>query len=75
MWQCYIQIFTSMSVMPHMPSDYPVYYDALYFPKFHPSVFETPDCCWLTEAVTDHLCLYLIFSKKIIAPVTNYSHL
>jgi hypothetical protein len=43
--------------VPHMPSEYPLYYDALYFPEFHPSVFETPDsfCRWLTEAVSDHL--------------------
>jgi hypothetical protein len=41
-----------------MPSDYPVYYDALYFPELHPSVFETADsfCHWLSKAVRDHQC-------------------
>ena len=39
-----------------MPSDFPIYYDALYFPHLHPSVFETPDsfCRWLSTAVKNH---------------------
>jgi hypothetical protein len=44
--------------VPHMLSDYPIYYDALYFPELHPSVFETADsfCHWLSKAVRDHQC-------------------
>ena len=44
--------------VPHMPSDYPIYYDALYFPELHPSVFKMADsfCHWLSEAVRDHQC-------------------
>ena len=39
--------------MPHMPSYFPIYSDALYFPQLHPLVFETPYsfCWWLSTAV------------------------
>jgi hypothetical protein len=42
--------------VPHMPSDFPIYYDALYFPQLYPSVFDTPDafCRWLSTAVRNH---------------------
>ena len=44
--------------VPHMPSDYPIYYDALYFPWLHPSVFNTSNlfCQWLPKAMIDHWC-------------------
>src|SRR5882762_11090671 len=42
--------------VPHMPSDYPIYYDALHFPELCASVFESPDsfCTWLCAAVRSH---------------------
>jgi hypothetical protein len=41
-----------------MPSDYPIYYNALYFPELHPSIFEMADsfCHRLSKAVRDHQC-------------------
>jgi hypothetical protein len=40
---------------------YPVYYDALYFPHYHPGVFATPDnfCLWLHACLSSHreVCL------------------
>ena len=42
--------------VPHMPSDYPIYYDAVYFPELYASVFESPNsfCAWLCTAVRNH---------------------
>ena len=40
----------------HTVDDYPLYYDPLYFPDLHPSIFDNPhNCChWLASALNDH---------------------
>jgi hypothetical protein len=42
----------------HIASDYPAFYDALYFPEDHFSIFETESffCEWLLERVSHHSC-------------------
>ena len=43
--------------VPHLPSEYPNYYNALYHPDLHPCVFESPQlfCEWLTASIQDHV--------------------
>ena len=45
--------------IPHVIDDYPVYYDALYFPLLHPAVFENSHnfCNWLASALNNHQLL------------------
>ena len=40
----------------HSPSEYPKYYDALYYPQFNQNVFRTPlsVCVWLCAALENH---------------------
>ena len=42
--------------IPHAIDDYPNYYDPLYFPHLHPSVFENSRnfCNWLASALNNH---------------------
>src|ERR1700685_3015455 len=45
--------------VPHLPSEYPCYYDAIYYPDFHPSVYTTSQsfCLWLSLSLEHHhLC-------------------
>ena len=41
---------------PHFAEDYPYYYDPLYFPHLHPSIFDNADhfSHWLASALNDH---------------------
>ncbi|KAG1894371.1 uncharacterized protein F5891DRAFT_1195355 [Suillus fuscotomentosus] len=40
----------------HAISDYPKYYDALYYPQYHPAVFATAQtfCAWLLKSLVSH---------------------
>ena len=42
--------------VPHLPFEYPIYYDALYYPEFHGPVFDTPPSFlrWLSLSLKDH---------------------
>lgn len=42
--------------VPHTISDYPTYYDALYYPEYYPSFFESPQnfCAWLAWSLIEH---------------------
>ena len=44
---------------PHDVDDYPHYYDPLYFPHLHLSMFENPSnfCNWLASALDNHQLL------------------
>ncbi|KAI5997195.1 hypothetical protein EDC04DRAFT_2798063 [Pisolithus marmoratus] len=41
---------------PHIPADYPLYYDPLYYPHEHVSIFETPIkfVTWLSKSLKSH---------------------
>ncbi|KAG1841621.1 hypothetical protein C8R48DRAFT_781332 [Suillus tomentosus] len=43
-------------LIPHDINDYPVYYDALYYPRYHTHHFDTPQnfCLWLFNSLTSH---------------------
>jgi hypothetical protein len=43
-------------LVPHELSAYPVYYDALYYPEYHASCFDTPRsfCSWLLSSLQQH---------------------
>lgn len=42
--------------IPHDPLDYPLYYDPVYFPTMHETVFQDPNsvCRWLSIAMEEH---------------------
>lgn len=42
--------------LAHNISDYPIYYDALYYPQYYPSFFESPEnfCSWVARSLVDH---------------------
>ncbi|KAG2123405.1 hypothetical protein DEU56DRAFT_983831 [Suillus clintonianus] len=48
--------FCPPELVPHDHFDYPVYYDALYYPQYHTSHFETPQtfCSWLLQCLQTH---------------------
>ena len=55
----------------HIPSDYPIYYDALHFPELHASVFESSNsfCTWLCTAVRIHQAgQYQCSCKSLMLP-------
>jgi Helitron helicase-like domain at N-terminus len=42
--------------IPHDPCDYPHYYDPIYFPSIHETVFQNPKtiCSWLSRSMKEH---------------------
>ncbi|KAG1873527.1 hypothetical protein DFJ58DRAFT_362573 [Suillus subalutaceus] len=40
----------------HNVTEYPIYYDALYYPQYHAYNFDTPDkfCAWLLKSLVSH---------------------
>ena len=57
--------------VPHEISQYPLYYDACYFPEIHPRVFETIESgkYWLLDALHNHSTI----CESCIAPQRSIS--
>ena|ERR1700683_5244487 len=62
--------------VPHLPSEYPRYYDAIYYPEFHPSIHTTSQlfCLWLSLSLEcHHLCCNSCLSKLPSNIYVNYT--
>ncbi|KAJ3574414.1 hypothetical protein NP233_g1788 [Leucocoprinus birnbaumii] len=64
----------------HDISQYPLYYDPIYYPEYHRAVFMSPSsiCAWLEDALNFHLrycpnCLGCILGRDSICPLVTFT--
>src|ERR1700688_4852624 len=63
--------------VPHLPSEYPRYYDALYYPELHPGVYTSSQsfCQWLSLSLEcHHLCCNSCYFKLPSDFIVDYTN-